>query len=684
MEDWIMRNTIHHTASVLLLAAVFALSTDYAWAQGGIAHGGPDGIYVDLGNYVLPAMIGRAEVHAYRVERRIADTREWSFVQDVRGPQSLEELESALQLQHARFGELPGVKINAPELWQRLRDARELRDIGVAARLLPVQLALGVRMLDSGAERASLYEYRISHLAGDGSVSEAFITPAVVWPGIGEVADLTLHSTSGERTSVTVEWRVQSGIPPTTFRVFRREGITGPYSELSTDVVDSCCYVSKTLTESGDTLLAIMHDKTVQNGLVYQYYATPQDFFFNEGRAGDTATVVSFRMSDVALPERMKIASIDDEGLLLRWDIRERSAVHGIVIERGPKIDSGFVELFIAAPTDTNFLDMSVTPMTRYYYRLRLIGPGGLRSPASAVVIGIWKSGVTPLPPQNVMVEEVTGGVALRWDPDTLQFVESYYVFRADGYGSVFQQISPSIPSDHPLYTDTATTLRGDMTYLYTVVAVTSSHMRSEPSDTVYATPDISVPVRAPQGLTARVDRGRVYLSWTGQDDLDVALSGYRVFRREGSSAQWHPMADTLLDAWQNHLLDEQTTPGERYAYHVRAYSIRGDSSATSDVVQVAIPLPEVHPPSNLKAVREGSAVFLYWDEIVQTAAKEFRVYRYTRGTKPLLLGTLPLDMRMFRDERPGSNSPVFYYITTVANAGYESSPGKEVAVILR
>jgi fibronectin type 3 domain-containing protein len=673
------REALHLISALLLLAAILA-GGGRAEAQQGLAHAGPDGIYVDLGNYVLPASIDGRSVNAYRVERRPAKTRQWTPVADVAGPATQTELEAAFLTMQSRFGELAGVKINAPELWQRLQTARDLRTVGVATRLLPVQLALGVRWLDATADRAEAYEYRVSHVDQDGSVREAFITPPVAWPGFADVAELRMEQSSGEPTAATVEWRILRGTQPTAFRVFRREGLAGPFAELSSNVVDSCCIVAKGLFARGDTLLATVHDKTVQRGQVYQYYAVPQDYFRNEGRASDTATVVTFRMAHVPLPERMKIRSIDTAGLELRWDLRETSAIHGVVIERGPKIDSGFVELFTASPTDTSYLDVTVQPMTRYYYQLRLVGPGGLRSPASAVVIGIWKSSDMPTPPQNVRAAAVKGGVRLEWDADSLQFIQGYYVYRAEGYGMEFRQVSAYLPPVPTVWLDTTAALRGDATYMYTIVAENTSHIRSVMSDTVYATPDIPIPVPAPQGITARVDQGRVYLTWKTQNDVQMAVSGYRVFRREADGG-WKPVADTLQDAEQNFMLDENTKPGGRYDYAVRAYSIRGDSSALSSIASALIPLPEVYPPSNLKAYREGVAVVLQWDEVVQSGAKEFRVYRYTRGAQPRMLATLPLETRVYLDDKPGGTSPVYYYITTVGTLGHESAPGKEVAV---
>jgi fibronectin type 3 domain-containing protein len=230
------------------------------------------------------------------------------------------------------------------------------------------------------------------------------------------------------------------------------------------------------------------------------------------------------------------------------------------------------------------------------------------------------------------------------------------------------------------VYIDTSSLLRGDITYMYAVLAKNTSHMYSAMSDTVYSTPRLPVVVDAPQGMSARVDKENIYVNWRSTFDTEPVLSGYRVYRREGS-AVWTALADTLQDAEQNHVLDEQVQPGVRYEYAVRAYSISGDSSAMSSVASAVIPLPSIYPPGNIRAFRQGAAIILQWDEIAQPSAKEFRIYRYTRGSDARLLGTVPLDTRVFLDDRPGDTSPLFYYLTTVGSVGNESNPSKEVAV---
>jgi fibronectin type 3 domain-containing protein len=668
-----------------IIAAVLCILTAAAIplaAQPGLVHTGPDGVYVALGTSVLPGEVDGVRYDAYRVERRESDG-EWAEIARVQGPATQLDLAQGLGLLRQRYPEFGDLRIDATEFWRRLQGSRQLRDIGMITRLLPVQLLLGVRFLDTTVQRARAYEYRISRIAADGSEGDRFTTPSIIFPGLPEVTRLRVSATEGETVAARVLWRAGAGTPPSSFRVFRREGLSGAYRELIPNSGDSCCNVTMTMIGRADTLLCSVLDKTVEAGLVYQYYAMAVDYFRNEGPPSDTATVITFQMRQVPLPERLKAYSVDTAGIGIRWELREPSAVHGIVIERGPALDSGFVELFTAGPADTSFLDMTVRPMERYYYRLRLIGPGGLRSVASAVVIGIFKSSVVPTPPVGVYATGIPGGVHLRWRPDSTRFLQGYYVYRGEGYGVPLRQQSAMLPAAAGEYVDTSASLLGGRTYMYAVQAVSSSHVAGAMSDTVGAMPQLPISVDIPVGVEAARDGNRVLLTWNTGQPRHRDVLGYRVYRMLEKDKRWLPVADTLQNPRQNFYTDSALQAGARAMYAVRAFSVTGDSSAMSAPAVVSIPARVFFPPGNLRAKREGKKVLLMWDEIIQQAAA-LHLYRYQRGDAPKLIRKLkPTDVE-YVDAKPGRGRRVSYYLVTVGTGDEESRRSEIVTVPLR
>ncbi|MDT8322868.1 MAG: hypothetical protein RRA94_02065 [Bacteroidota bacterium] len=669
-------------AMLLLLSACAATLAPRLAAQPGLVHTGPDGIYVALGNSVLPGEVDGLRYGAYRVERRERDG-EWAEIARVQGPATQAELASGLQLLRQRFPEFGDLHIDAAEFWRRLEAGRQLRDVGTITRLLPVQLLLGVRFLDTTVQRARSYQYRVSRIAADGGTGEEFTTPSIIYPGLPDVTRLRVSASEGETVAARVLWRTGAGTPPSSFRVFRRVGIDGPYRELIPNSGDSCCNVTMTMIGRADTLLCSVLDKTVEAGLVYQYYASAVDYFRNEGPPSDTATVITFQMRQVPLPERLKAYSVDTAGIGIRWQLREPSAVHGIVIERGPALDSGFVALFTAGPADTSFLDMTVRPMQRYYYRLRLIGPGGLRSIPSAVVIGIFKSSAVPTPPAGVYAESIPRGVRLRWRPDSNRFLKGYYVYRGEGYGVPLTLQSPLLPVAEGEYVDTSASLLGGRTYMYAVQAVSTSHVAGAMSDTVGAMPLLPIPVDAPVEVDAARDGDRILLTWNTTQPRHRDVLGYRVYRKTENDERLTPVADTLQNPRQNFYTDSAVQAGTRAMYAVRAFSVTGDSSAMSASAVIIVPGRELLPPSNLRARREGGKVRVMWDEILQPAAA-LHLYRYERGSAPTLLRKLKATEGEYLDAKPGKGKRVSYYLVTAGASGEESRRSEILTVPLR
>ncbi len=669
------------TASLIFLLTLVATPPSPA-QKAGLAHSGPRGIWVDLGAKILPANLDGKTVVSYRVERREKGAKNWTKLADVAGPSTQFELEQSLKSRIFLFPELGSITINIPELWKAIETTRDIAAARIAGTMLPVQAALGVRWLDSTVQQGRIYEYRVARIADDGTASGEFTTKSISYPQPVFVAPLLSGNVEGSATEAIVVWRAGAGVRPATFTIFRREGISGPFSLLNENLRDSCCVVSASLLLERDTLLCRVIDRTVKPGIVYQYYLKPTDYFRNPGRESDTATIITFNMAHVPLPQRMKARSVDTAGLQLRWTLYDTSAVHGIVIERSIDLDTGYVRLFTAAPADTGFIDVTVNPMERYYYRLRLVGPGGLLSPPSATIMGHFRSSATPPPPSGVTATGISGGILLSWMDEESDLIEGYHVLRAEGIGDELRLVSPMLPPEARKFTDTLG-LQGGYTYAYCVQAISTSHVPGVYSDTVTAQAVIPMAMSAPMGLHSQVDDNRVYLFWKGQAGRDAGLAGYRVYRREAGEARWKPLTDTLLYAWQNNFQDDRITPGKKYAYSVRAFSITGDSSAMSAAAFAVPPLPSVYPPANLKARVVKRDVVLKWDEVAQPAATGFKLYRYTRGSRPSLVATLKTDDLEYTDTKPGAVSPVFYYLTTTGKHGAESEPGPETSILL-
>ncbi|MDH7514307.1 MAG: hypothetical protein QHI48_00325 [Bacteroidota bacterium] len=642
-------------------------------------HAGPQGIWVDLGEYVLPARIEGNACQFYIVERKAIGENRWETVAKVQGPTSQHEFEKAVQAQTYRFPELRTLTIQYSEIWKSLEKKRTISSIGFLGQSLPIQAALGTRWYDTTAEKGKVYHYQVSRVAEDGMTTDRVTSEPISYPQPAATPRLLVYRHYSDASAVNVVWTPGKQKNIGSFKIYRREGVSGPFEHLPVNVKDTCCIVSAGFMSRGDSLFCTIIDRTIKTGTVYQYYIKPMDIFQNAGMESDTATVYSFDMIHVPLPQQFHIRSIDSVGIQIRWTLYDTSAVHGVIIERSRDFDTGYVELFTASPRDTAFTDITVTPMERYYYRLKIVGPGGIVSGQSAKIMGHFRSNIEPTPPEGIRAEGIHGGIRVSWFSDTEQLLEGYYVYRSEGLIDTMVQISTLLPPGTTQFLDTLGMQAGRI-YAYCLRSVSSSHIPSVPSDTVTAQPIIPMGVSTPMGLAAYADEHAIHLTWQGQKERDPSLDGFRVYRREGTS-RWKTLNSTLLPPQQNFFDDNTAEPGKKYFYAVQAYSVEGDSSSWSMIASTIIPLPRLYPPGNLTAKVEKNNIRLSWDEIVQPNATGFKVYKYTRGSKPHPIATLPLTQREYVDMNPGSGSPIFYFVTTIGKYDTESAGGNEISI---
>lgn len=108
--------------------------------------------------------------------------------------------------------------------------------------------------------------------------------------------------------------------------------------------------------------------------------------------------------------------------------------------------------------------------------------------------------------------------------------------------------------------------------------------MRQAPHDD----PDRPGPTWPPAGagLAGRIERGQIKLAWTAAQG--VGVTGYDIYRAEdrGSAGVAEAVKSTKYS-------DRQVLGGLTYSYYVRAYDAAGRTSPPSNIVQMAMPMPE-------------------------------------------------------------------------------------------
>ncbi len=217
---------------------------------------------------------------------------------------------------------------------------------------------------------------------------------------------------------------------------------------------------------------------------------------------------------------------------------------------------------------------------SRILVALRSAGPSGRFSKWSNLVT---LQVVKPLPaPVDVKAESAAGGVELTW---RLPEQRPGVVFDVLRKGEREKELLVAGSTDRNSFVDTGAQYGAK--YEYAVEATEKagdSKAVGDRSALVSIVPEDKFPPAVPAGLTVLAGMHSAELNWERVTDRDLA--GYRVYRAEGDGA-FERISDTLAAPGFS---DKGVTSGRKYRYRITSIDGKGNESAPSESVEIAIP----------------------------------------------------------------------------------------------
>ena len=293
--------------------------------------------------------------------------------------------------------------------------------------------------------------------------------------------------------------------------------------------------------------------------------------------------------------------------MTLSWDDPGDDSITGYQILRRVRGDGpGFAPIVDdTGSAATTYVDTSVTPETRYTYRVKARNSAGLSEQSSYANVDV-PAIPAPAAPQGLTAGSVTHeSVTLSWDDPGDDSITGYQVLRrvrADG--TDFAVIVDDTGKADTEFTDA--TVEPDTDYAYRVKARNSAGLSPASGDANADVP--AAPAQQTQELNLFAGQLRtidadgtlisqtVELSW--EDPDDDAITGYRILRKVVDSGTDFAVikADTgTTGLWYS---DATVEPGTRYAYRVQAIDSDGFSSLFNDVEVETDALPPPPEPT--------------------------------------------------------------------------------------
>jgi len=298
---------------------------------------------------------------------------------------------------------------------------------------------------------------------------------------------------------------------------------------------------------------------------------------------------------------------------------------------------------------------------------------------------------VVPVPIMDLRYELSEKGVTLYWSypiqtigGEDLTTLDSFILSRAVVPTESYCETCP-IPFGKPIVlpggalpgegrkvaTYEATLLRPGNLYFFKVRSKTG--WLAESADSNLVSFIWQIPASAPTGLAAEVKDSIVSLSWqpvtTHIDGTSVTEPvRYQVSRSLGGSPFVNigePLADTSS-------VDREVVNGRKYFYRVQAITVYDKGTVGGGLSEsvAATPVDQTAPaaPVNVKAVRTGSGVKIFWDQVQESDLKGYRVYRRLPGdSAPVLMGEVNVPYTLFEDRSTSGDAVrLFYSVSSI------------------
>jgi fibronectin type 3 domain-containing protein len=637
------------------------------------AYGGSKGIFVFL---KAVTTINSDNIAYCSIERKEAGSNEWKTVEISRRPSNESDFARRLKAAILKMPyDVSFIEKKEPLIWKKYEETKSQDSLRMWFGMLPVQEALGVVYIDITAKPDVKYEYKIQQFDRDDKLLKTLFYLPATFPGEKSKWVVPYRSYRALEKQVTVTWGAPGTKLPPFSKIYRQEKNGGEWNLIEASIVN---------TSSKDSSFLSATDPSVTSDAIYRYKLVPMDMFGNPGKEteSDLVAVYDFRKQAPVIQE-LKGENPDSlPGIIVSWTISRNDLVNSIRIYRSTNYDKGYTQIAEVPSTTSSYTDQTVEPNVKYYYQIKLTGPMGELSAPSSRVFAISDDRSKPLPPVILSAKGTTRGIQLSIKV-TENNLSGVRIYRNSQDKTDLIPVSNLIPARNNmiLWEDT-TGISPVRFYGYAAKSENASHFQGDFSDTVYSKSAKQVITPEVIGLTADYHETYNQLYWTDMQFIEAPVAGYILYRKEMPSGSMTRLNDTVVSADKNSYADRSIASGKSYSYSVVLVDGFGNKSNQCNPVLVRPPVISLKPPLNVAANSEENGIRISWGTVQSHTLKEFRIYRYTRGSKPIIAGSVPAGSIIeFFDKNVIKGQLYFYYVITIDNDGRQSNPSTEISI---
>jgi len=640
-----------------------------------MARSGPGGIYLFLGKNI-PSGKNSA---VYHIERR-EENNSWKPLTELKSPATAADFNAKYLQCLALFPEtVKESNDNLAKLYEKGYRSGTIDSVGGWHASYPLRMAFGIIFYDTEVKKGKKYQYKVTEITSAGAQVNLYLSNSV---GYGEQVSfdpVTVKSIYIDDKSLLIKWTSVGGNPAKSFNVFKfadtkpvkADGITGKYL-----VRDTTTYIYY------DSSIRFTPDQEIQ------YFLSPADILGNRGIASQIAVVRNDNYSRAVFKDLKAIKLSETLGIKLSWRFTLPQTLKCFNIYKSLQPDKGFERLASLTPKDTLFVDQAISADKVYYYYLTAESKTPSEPKRSNTVFSVSYDPAVPFAPVISGGFATEKGIKLIVDITDIN-VAGVRIYRNNGKSDTLNLVSGLVrksDSARIVFIDSSGILSSKLTYKYKVRAESSSYILSDFSNEVTVRPFNNQAPANPLSFTAYEENGKVYLSWESMQPADPELRGYVISRREENSDSKNLKPFAILKGApvpfeSNFLTDSAVSPGKVYTYMVESVNYDAKKSLRGSVVTVSLQPDLPIPPAGLSAQSVAEGVRLEWGETIYEGLLSYKLYRYQRGSAPVLLKSTGAGITEYTDFTALKDQLYFYYLTTVNKSGLESIPSAETGI---
>ena len=292
-------------------------------------------------------------------------------------------------------------------------------------------------------------------------------------------------------------------------------------------------------------------------------------------------------------------------------------------------------ELVVLDADTESYIDIGLTPKTKYYYRITAVNEAGS---SQATLAAATTANAPPIAPSELTAMYVVDRIFLQWKHNATN-ADEFVIEKSIGGNTNFVELSrESVDNFSPTesFSHVDRDVEAGITYTYRIFALNTTGNSDYSNEVEVITPINPFPAQ-PTNFTATVNSPtEIILTW---NDIAINETSYRIDRSLNGYSYGKLV---VLDADTESYIDRGLTPKTKYYYRITAVNEAGSSQATLATATTANAPPIA--PGELTAMYVVDHIFLQWEHNA-TNTDEFVIEKSTGGnTNFVELSREPID----------------------------------------